>query len=210
MAIGLDVGIDFDGIISDIGYTKSIVAKILYGVEIAPELCSTPLVDELLTPTQHNTVRNIAYDSKNIIEHMRFVDGSVDNIRKLLADGHNLEIITTRYTDVSVINAYRLLECEDLHKIPIINLKKGEHKDEVCKGKDVFFDDQFRYLEKLLGVVPHLFLLNWKYNAHVEVPASINRVANWDEFYSCVNKIESSKLSSLVGKPLIASTHNES
>lgn len=59
-------------------------------------------------------------------------------------------------------------------------------------GLDLYVDDDFDKLEPLVGVVPHLFLFSWGYNAHEEVGTIAKRVASREGLYYAIKHLEAS------------------
>ena len=113
---------------------------------------------------------------------MQKVDGVVDYTQKLVSEGHNLKIITSRGTsELEIVKEW-------IQKIGLnftfIGVGGGVKKTEACRGLDVYIDDDLDKLEPLVGIVPYRFLFSWGYNQHIQVPQSVaKRIESWQHFY---------------------------
>lgn len=62
----------------------------------------------------------------------------------------------------------------------------GNSKVSAANGLDFYVDDDLDNLKPLIGVVLHLFLFSWGYNAHVEVGDVVKHLASWKELYRTI------------------------
>ena len=94
----MKIGLDFDGVISDAGQLKSDGAKRIYGVDIPPEKFKTEIVvgQGLLTFEQYKNLQKQIYGTRDLGLLMKPVDNVREYCDKLLVDGHELKIITSR------------------------------------------------------------------------------------------------------------------
>ena len=62
----MEIGIDFDGVVTDCGELKSFVAKRLYGKDIPPDNFKKEFVvgKEMLTHKQYRELQSIIYGTK--------------------------------------------------------------------------------------------------------------------------------------------------
>jgi len=190
----MKIGLDFDGVISDAGKLKSDGAKRLYGVDIPPEKFKTEIVvgQGLLTSEQYKALQKQVYGTREIGLLMQEVDGAVDYTQRLISEGNDLRIVTSRGTLESEI-AKKWMQKRGLN-LPLINVGESVSKADACRGMDVYVDDDLDKLEPLVGVVPQRFLFSWGYNQHIEVPLSIaKRVDSWKSLYREIQNL--SKLS---------------
>ena len=190
----MKIGLDFDGVISDCGRLKSDGAKRLYGTDIPPEKFKTEIVvgQGLLTLEQYRTLQKQIYETREVGLLMQEVKGAVDYTQRLISDGHDLGIVTSREELGSEI-AKEFMQKAGLN-LPLIGVGGGVSKADACKGMDIYVDDDLDKLEPLVGVVPQRFLFSWGYNQHIEVPLSIaKRVDSWKSLYREIQNL--SKLS---------------
>ena len=89
------IGLVFDGVIINFGALGSRIAKRLYGVEIPPEEFAPELIftKGYLTEEQYQEVQHVAYNTRRNLPQ---VEGAITSIRKLIADGHEVLVITAR------------------------------------------------------------------------------------------------------------------
>jgi len=184
----LKIGFDFDGVFSDCGDLKSKAAKKLYNKDIPKEKFKRELVigGGILTEDEYSNLQKQIYRNDEYADLMDIVPGVLDFLPKIqeIAD---TKIITSRSGEYLEV-AKRWLEKKGI-KINAVGVGKDVSKLEAAKGLDVYIDDDFDKLEPLIGSVSNLFLFEWGYNSHVEVPVSVRRVKNWEEFYKEILKI---------------------
>src|SRR3989344_6545639 len=186
----MKIGLDFDGVISDCGRLKSDGAKRLYGVEIPPEKFKTEIVvgQGFLTLEQYRSLQKQIYGTREIGLLMKEFDGVIDYTQRLISEGHDLTIITSRGIQESEI-AREWMRMVKLN-LPLNGIGGGVKKTDACRGLDVYIDDDLDKLEPLVGIVPNRFLFSWGYNQHIEVPPTIaQRIQSWEHFYQEVSKL---------------------
>lgn len=186
----MNIGLDFDGVITNCGKLKSEVAKKIYGIDVPPEKTTKELIisSGLLTPEQYGIIQEQAYSTRELGLSMSPVDEVLYYLPKLQDERHNIKIITSRGKLESQI-AKEWMEQRGI-SIPIISVGYRDSKTEACKGSDVYIDDFLDKIKPLIDIVPHRFLFTWGYNKHIEVESFIaQRISSWKEFYDEIQKI---------------------
>jgi len=189
----MNIGLDFDGVVSDCGRLKSDGAKILYGVDIPPERFKTELVvgAGILTIEHYRNLQKQVYENPKIGFKMLPVDGIFEFIPRLQQDGHNLSVITSR-NEVSCKIAEEWMKINGLC-LMLLGVGGGVSKADACSGLDVYIDDDLDKLEPLVGIVPYRFMFSWGYNAHIQVsPEVARRVDSWKHFYQEIKALNPS------------------
>ncbi len=195
----MKIGLDFDGVLSDCGFLKSLGACRLYGVQIPPEKSSKELVLKhgFLTEEQYETLQEVVYGTDTYLRKMREVPEAFQNIERLQEDGHNLTIITARGGIMGSI-ALRWLARHNV-RLPFFAVGKKAGKREACKGLDIYIDDDLKNLLALNDVVPKRFLFSWGYNEHCQAEEDgITRVSSWTDFYHKISCLQEESDSSSI------------
>lgn len=185
----MKIGLDFDGVIADCGKLKSDGALKLYGLEIPPEKFKKEIVigEGHLTAEQYLSLQQSIYGTREIGFLMELVPEVDLHLAKLLEDGHTLVVITSRgEKELGIAREWSELKGLSLE---FIGVGGGRSKAEAAAGCDVYVDDDLDKLEPLVGIVPHLFLFGWGYNAAVEVDGVARRVTSWSDLYARVQDL---------------------
>jgi len=187
----MKIGLDFDGVISDAGQLKSDGAKRIYGVDIPPEKFKTEIVvgQGLLTFEQYKNLQKQIYGTRDLGLLMKPVDNVREYCDKLLVDGHELKIITSRGQLESEI-ANEWMKKFGL-SLPLVAIGGGVSKAKACSGLNVYMDDDLDKLEPLVNIVPNRFLFSWGYNSHVWEGNIAKRISSWQDFYKEIEKLKS-------------------
>lgn len=185
----MNIGLDFDGVLSDCGRLKSDGAKQLYGVDIQPQDFKKELVTGrgLLTLEQYRELQRRVYSEREIGLSMAPVDGVLDFLPRLLAQGHVVRVITSRESAALAV-AQEWTRGKGL-ELDFVGVGYGKSKAAAAAGFDVYIDDDLAKLEPLVDVVPFRFLFSWGYNKHIDVGTVAQRVASWREFYDAIQEI---------------------
>lgn len=185
----MQIGLDFDGVITDCGKLKSEGAKKIYGVDISPERFKKELVIDkgILTAEQYKHVQSQIYETRELGFLMDPVPGVVEYTDRLHVDGHDLKIITSRGENAGSI-ALDWMKKQGL-VIPMVTVGGGKSKADFCTSLDVYIDDDLDKLEPLVGIVPHRFLFNWGYNQHINEIGVAKRVYSWKDFYTQIREL---------------------
>lgn len=186
----MNIGLDFDGVISDCGKLKSEAAKRLYGVDIQPEQFKKEVVinNGLLTAAQYRDLQRIIYGTREIGFLMEPVAGALDYIPRLSSLGHTLLVVTSRgEREVEIAKEWSVTRGLTL---AFISTRYGMSKAVACTGLDVYIDDDLDKLEPLVEIIPHRFLLSWGYNSHLETGVIARRVSSWHEFFEIITTLD--------------------
>lgn len=185
----MEIGLDFDGVISDCGKLKSDGAKELYGLDILPHKMKKEVLiaEGLMTADQYREVQKLVYGTRETGLRMDAVDGLLQHLSQLLSDGHRVRVITSRGRKELEI-AQEWMTHQGI-QLDCIGLGNGVSKAESAQGLDVYIDDDLDKLEPLIGIVPHLFLFSWGYNRHEKCGKGIIRVSSWRMFYEMVKAL---------------------
>lgn len=185
----MNIGLDFDGVISDCGKLKSDGAKRLYGVNIPPAKFKKEIVvgERHLTMEQYRELQKIIYGTREIGFLMEPVDGVLRYLPRLVADGHAVLIVTSR-GEVELEIAKEWSTRQGL-QLDFVGVGYGNSKAGAAVGLDLYVDDDLDKLEPLVGVVPHRFLFSWGYNAHVDGGSIAKRIASWEELHQTIQAL---------------------
>ncbi len=183
----MKIGLDFDGVFTDCGKHKMNLALKLFHQPIASEDFRKEIVlnNGWLSPDQYQQVQDAVYDSMEYGLDIPEVDKCFDYLKKLLFQGNEAVIVTSRHgLGLEVARTWLLRRGWNL---PILNTPHPLPKTELVRGCDVYIDDDLDKLELMIGMVPNLFLMHWGYNSQDVVNGSIKRIYSWADFYEKVN-----------------------
>lgn len=186
----MNIGLDFDGVITQWGAFKSVCGKKLHGIDIHPDQFSR----STLVGNGHMTEEDYTKFKQDILcswehgQYMEPVSGVFEHVEQLKRGGHSIRIVTSR-SDISLNVAEQWAQKHGL-ALEFTGVGEGKSKAEACTGLDVFIDDDFHKLELLADVVPHLFLFSWGYNAHRDTGTVAQRIHSWKEFGTEINQLE--------------------
>lgn len=185
----MKIGLDFDGVISNCGQLKSDGAKNLYGKNIPLEKFKKEIVvgEKHLTMEQYRELQKIVYGTREAGLLMEPVDGMTQYLPRLVAEGHRVLVITSRgEAELEIAKEWSVQQGLQLD---FVGVGYGNSKAGAAAGLDFYVDDDLDKLEPLIGVVPHLFLFSWGYNAHVEAGSVAKRIGSWAELYQTIQRI---------------------
>jgi len=183
------IGLDFDGVLSDCLGLKAACAKEFFGVDIPANLFKREHVVDggLLTAEQYGAIQNRVYGDREVGLRLDPVAGMTTYLPRLLADGHDVEIITSR-TGVMLDIAQEWLAGHSI-TLRFTGVGHRKSKADAANGIALYVDDDLDKIAPLVGVVPHRFLFSWHYNAH-ETPGEVaERVASWEDLYARITGI---------------------
>lgn len=185
----MKIGLDFDGVISDCGKLKSFGAKKLYGIDITPAKFKKEIVvgEGYLTIEQYRELQKIIYGTWKVGFLMQPVNGVLDFLPRLIADGHDLVVVTSR--DGTELEIAKKWSIQQGLSLSFIGVGYANNKAEAARGLDVYIDDDIDKLEPLVGVVKYRYLFSWDYNVHIETGNVAKRIASWSEFYHIISTI---------------------
>lgn len=199
----LRIGIDFDNTTVKIGQLKADFAWKFFHKNIAPAMFRRKLVVnalKILTDKEYQRIREAVYKNIQAAYQLEDVDGALHFLRALIKEGHFVTVITSRQGfALKIVKAYLAR-----HKLAINYVGVGYGKTKANAAKklklDVFMDDDSHKLERLVGVVPYLFLHDWVYNRNIRVDSAvIERVGDehtcaWEKFYERIHEIEKEQI----------------
>lgn len=179
----MKIGLDFDGVITNLGKLKSLVAEKLLDKKIPESYFDREfaLVNKFLTHEEHELVKQFAYFEEEALPLTEPVSGALEYIGKLLADGHTIKVVTAR-DGKALEHAKKWLQKYEL-SIPIEGVGFENDKREGVLGLDAFVDDYLIQLYEMRDIVPHRFLFSWGYNAKYNEKEYATRVSSWQELY---------------------------
>jgi hypothetical protein len=183
----MNIGLDFDGVINNLGRLKAAAAKKLFEKDLFPEdYIDKDFVLEkgLLTGEEYKTLQNFAYTEKEAVSFMHEVPGAFLYIRKLLDDGHTIKIVTIRPEEYGLQNAKEWLAKNNFSHLEIVGVGFQAKKRDHVNNIDVFVDDTLLHLYHIHDIVPHRFLFHWGYNGKYDEKEYARRVYSWEDLYS--------------------------
>jgi hypothetical protein len=179
----LRIGLDFDDVIACSHALKPVIAKKMFGVDVAPELLSRKRIGESgLTQDQYSAVKEELYHGNYDIAPVR--DASL-YIQILLDKGDLVEVVTAR-DGITLDKAIKWMQGPPIPPLSMNGVGYGVSKLAACEGFDLYVDDDLEKLLPMIGKVPHLLLFSWPFNAHEQAPEEIRRVDSWWDIYQYV------------------------
>ncbi|MBI4523911.1 MAG: hypothetical protein HY695_08885 [Deltaproteobacteria bacterium] len=177
----MKIGLDFDGVISNCAKLRSDYARQRFGVDVPGELFKRDIVlgNGWLTSDQYQEISRAIYYTKEVGLLMEPVDGVKAWVPKLIEEGHQISVITSRADAVLEI-AKEWAKHQSLG-LDLIGVGIGNSKAPAAAGLDVYVDDDLHKLKPLVGVVPHLFLFSWGYNRQICAAGVAVRVSSWTD-----------------------------
>jgi len=178
----LKIGLDFDGVITNAGKLKSLGALVLFNKKIPVKKFDKKLIiKNILTRKQHLFLQKSIYEDRKIGMLMEPADNeTIKIIIKLILQGHELKIITSRDKGLPIVQEWLL---EKGLKIPLLSAGVNKSKMNLAKELDVYIDDDLHKLIPLKNIVPNLFLFSWPYNENEDEKGMAQRIYSWKEFY---------------------------
>lgn len=185
----MKIGLDFDGVIANCGQLKSDGAKKLYGVEIPPEKFHKEIVvgENYLTLDQYQKLQKIIYGTRarEIGLLMEPVAGVLSFLPRLIVDGHSVMVVTSRgEAELDIASEWSFSQGL---RLDFIGVGRKENKARFVGGLDFYVDDDLDKLKPLVGIVPHLFLFSWGYNAHIDTGSIAKRLGSWEKMYNIIS-----------------------
>ena len=187
----MEIGLDYDGVITDPSKAKSKQAKKMYNVDISPDMYKRELVvPKFLTEEQYRLVQKEVYEKKDISLSMPPVPGALDYLPRLLKELHMVTVITSRYNNSADI-AQEWLVKNGLY-VPVIGVPYPLSKAEACKELDlnIYVDDDLDKLEHLVDIVERRYLFSQPYNRHNNPGDIAKRVDSWQQLYFEIQSLE--------------------
>lgn len=184
----MKIGLDFDGVIANSQQLKSAEIKKRYGVDIPPAFCKKEqAVAGGLSEDQYREIQRLVSNNRKLCLKMKPMKGARIYVSKLLAQSHQLKIISQR-EGAEIENAKKWLAHQGLI-LDFVSVGFGQSKAEAASGLDVYIDDDLDKMRSLVSIVPHLFLFSWPYNLREQENGIARRIASWQEFYQAIQAI---------------------
>lgn len=186
----MNIGLDFDGVITNVGKLKNIAAKTLFKKDIPAEIFKRELVvgSGLLNNQQYTEVQKLACGS-GLGSCMEAVEDVLTYLPRLKDDGYGIRIITSRNDAETLWVAHNWLMDHELY-FPVIGVGYKMDKIKPCRGLDVYVDDDLDKLEPLVDIVENRFLFSWPYNKNTKLDEKIaRRVRSWGELYDIISEL---------------------
>ena len=186
----MKIGLDFDGVITNLGKLKALVAQELYDIRVPQSKFDREfvLVNKFLTEAEYLALREYAYLEKRALDYTHPVRGAVATIKRLTGDGHEVTVVTARVGKM-LANAKEWLKRHEL-SLPIVGVGFNVSKRGMVRGLDVFIDDYLIQLFQIRDLVPNLFLFSWGYNERFDERGIARRVRSWGALYREIKKLE--------------------
>ena len=182
------IGLVFDGVIINSGALGSRIAKRLYGVEIPPEEFAPELIftKGYLTEEQYREVQHVAHNTRRNLPQ---VEGAIASIKKLIADGHEVFVVTRRKeTEMAIA-----LDWAMRHELSLPFISTFTNLEPERSGAwlllDAFVTDNMNQFYWAENAVLNLILFSRKYNERQDEEAVATRVHNWEELYEYINEL---------------------
>jgi hypothetical protein len=186
----MKIGIDFDGVITNSGKLKSDAARMLYGIEFPGDEFKRKIIVEkhkLLPSDEYEKFQQKIFSRKKFNKMLPPVPGAPEYVSRLIAEGHEVLIVTTRIGKKADM-AREWLKQQNMD-VPCAGIGRRNLKSSVLKDFDMYIDDDSQELLLLKPIVPHLFLFSWKYNQNENIEDIGKRVSSWSELYEKISKM---------------------
>lgn len=193
----MNIGIDIDDTICNtyettIPYLKNYMENKL-GIDFKMDFSS--MVDYYNLSARFNITREedmaFWYDYfVKITEEVKPKENAVEVIRRLKEEGHNIYIVTARFTvpeiDIKELTRQWLVKNGIVFDKLIIN---SHNKLEIAQREniDLFFDDSIRNCSMLSEGNIETYMYSTEYN-EIYKNDKVKRVSSWDEFYRCIKE----------------------
>jgi|SRR3989344_2573882 len=183
----MDLGIDFDGVISDATLLKQNLAHKLFGVSLKPEECSKKTIKNSgLSEQDYIQIVSLIYNTKLGLQ-LEEIPGSKENL-ELLIKKHSIHIISSR----NLREAYFAKKWLTMHQIPYTDFIFTSEKPKLqeCKNHKLsaFLDDSYENLVPLAHNGLDLYLFSSPTNSHIGfLDFNIARVKDWNDFSNRYN-----------------------
>ena len=128
---------------------------------------------------------------EKILSSVEPKEKSIEKINKLKEDGHNIIIITARwsseYLDADELTQ-KWLQKYDLKYDKLFTNLESKKQTAINQKIDIFIDDSIRNCEMVLSGNIKTYMFSTKNNEYYE-NKDIEKVASWDEFYEKVKEV---------------------
>ena len=182
----LNLGIDFDGVITDPTQMKIDWIKENCGIVLKPEQTVQPVAAPIIGKEAYKALIAETY-AGDLSMRNRIRPEAVSGLNYLLAQGHKVFIITSR-TEKEFAMAHRLIERDKVPYTAFHNTN-DQPKVDICRQckVDLFLDDSKSKLEPLQEI-PGITLVF--FNCFQEKKDHrFEEVVDWDEFIAMVDSL---------------------
>ncbi len=191
--VGLRIGIDCHGTLLDTRGALKRYAKRKYQLSIPPGHLSREqiLAKGHLRPDEYELIaQRVFVDRAYVPRHVPEADDATRTINQLMADGHQVTIITASGPEAHISLLHWLVR-RDLYHIPTLQICRGCSKADYARLFDVTIDDDPDQVVALVRAgVTYVYLFSHEVNASFnEKQHGIIRVDGFQEFYKSVSEI---------------------
>lgn len=188
----LSLGLDFDGAVANTGALKALAAKRMFGADLPIELCNKKDIigRGILSDEQYRMLQSNIYGTREYANLMEPVDGMLEILPRLIAEGHNVTIITNRTNNHLDVAREWLARKRILVNFVGVEHGKDKSQEAVLSRCDIFVDDDAHKLIPMSGLIPNLFLFSWPYNMRQNTGLPIDRISSWHQLYQEITKIK--------------------
>lgn len=187
--MAVTVGVDFDGVLC---YSAALKARLLeqrHGIKCCPQMYGwRHLHGKGLMRTQFDDIRRTAYgpEYRHLLEP---VSGSIECLRRLVMEGAELRVITSR-TGEELEFARDWLRTKCGHDIRFVGTGRGTSKGPALLTNDiqVYLDDDLKKLKRVIDDAnwftnfPRLFLFHQCRSAKKSLPPQVERLQSLAQF----------------------------
>ena len=128
----------------------------------------------------------IAFWSDDFLKNTNPLPGAIENILDLEKSGYFFKIVSARDNEEIAGPAKTWLSDRGLGHIPFVFMTYGESKAPYVSDCVLGMDDVPKNLEMMVGVVPHLVLMN---HYKVDYDTAFNTVHSWGEANHLIRKL---------------------
>lgn len=181
----LNLGIDFDGVITDPTQIKINWIKKNCGVELSPNQTVKNVAVPIIGKEAYKAMIKDCYAGDLALEN-RIREEAMVALRTLLEQGHKAYIITSRMDD-ELEKALKLIE---IHRVPCtaVHNTREQPKDEICRklGIHIFLDDGQEKLAEL-QTIPGIQLVFFNVFSE-KLEYNFYEVVDWSGFLTFVEE----------------------
>lgn len=191
----MKIGLDFHGVVVDSARMKAQRAP-HYGKRLTRTMFLKNMAvgrgGNRLTITQYRDLKIDVYWRPHFArKFMTPVQGAVRGIRRLMADGHKVFVISScsnRHAKIARSWCKRI----GLKQVEVVGIGMNENdKSEAARqrGLDVFVDNDPEKLRLLRDAVKKRFLFAARDNEYADLDGVARRVTGWNELYEEIRKL---------------------
>lgn len=181
----LNLGIDFDGVITDPSQLKIDWVKQHYGIELKPDQTNRYASILIIGEEAYRAMIKDCYAGDWAMKN-RIRKEATETLRILLDQGHKIYIVTSR-TNEQLETALKLMEVNRVPYTAVHNTSE-QPKDDLCRRLKIhiFLDDNRAELD-ILQTIPHIQLVFFNVLSDT-TEHNFHEVTDWDEFFRFVTE----------------------